>query len=348
MKIFKLVAFMALVTLFSCSKVTDKCIIKGQLSGGNGELVVYPYQEVHSKQESDSLTYKATIKDGKFELEMDSEKASRRMHIKIGKDYKSYTLFSEPGVIKITETKGELVAEGSATNDEYQQLLEKLNYKAYDNLKYKKMLSSEEQELVDQYNSKLWELTKEYSNSVPLSQLFYEKYWGADVETLNKIINSFSKEIQDSYYIKRMIERKANQQRVSIGKQAPDFSLKSDKSEVISLSKYKGKYLLVDFWASWCRPCRAEIPNVKKIYEDYKAKGLEVLSVSTDTDEKAWLKAVDQEQMPWAQVRDTKSVSKAYNITYIPMIFLMDSNGKIIDKGLHGEGLRKRVEELFK
>ncbi|MRT94711.1 TlpA disulfide reductase family protein [Ancylomarina sp. 16SWW S1-10-2] len=347
MKFSKLFAFMALVTLFSCSKVTDKCIIKGQLSGGDGDVVVYPYQEVQSMEESDSLSYKAKIVDGKFELELDTELACRSMDIRMGKEFKRYSLFSEPGVITITEKEGELVGEGSALNDEYHEFLNKLNYKAYNKLKYNKTLSAEEQAIVDNYNSTLWSLSKDYSTSIPLSRLFYEKYWSADVDTFNMIIKAFSKDIHASYYIQKMISRRDNQQRVAIGKQAPLFTLKSVDGEDISLEGYRGKYLLVDFWASWCGPCRAGIPNLKEIYKDYKAQGLEILSVSTDTDEKAWLKAVEKEQMPWNQVRDTKSISDSYNITYIPMIFLIDPNGKIIDKGLHGEAIRNRVEEVI-
>ncbi|PKQ63088.1 hypothetical protein BZG02_09990 [Labilibaculum filiforme] len=347
MKFSKLFAFMALVTLFSCSNVTDKCIIKGQLSGGDGDVVVYPYQEVKSKEESDSLSYNAKIVDGKFEIEMDGALASRPMHIRMGDVFKSYTVFSEPGVITITEKDGELVGKGSALNDEYHQLLGQLNFKAYEKLKYTHELTAEQKEIVDTYNSTLWSLTKEYSASVPLSRLFYEKYWAADIETFNKIINSFSKDIHDSYYINKMISRRDNQQRVAIGNSAPIFNLPSDKGENISIEAYKGKYLLIDFWASWCGPCRAEIPNVKNVYKEYQEKGLEVLSVSTDADEKAWLKAVEQEEMPWIQVRDTKSVSASYNITYIPMIYLIDPNGKIIDKGLHGEILRNKMKEIF-
>ncbi|MRT94710.1 TlpA disulfide reductase family protein [Ancylomarina sp. 16SWW S1-10-2] len=342
-----LITLMAMATLFSCSQIKDNCIIKGQFSSGDGEVVVLPYQKVQSKQEYDSLSFNAKIKDGKFELQLDAEKVSRQIRIKMGKEYISYTVFSEPGVINLKVKDGKLIGSGSTLNDEYHQLLSELNYEAYNKLKYNKNPNSEEKKTIDNYISKLWNLSKEYPKSIPLTQLFYEKYWGADVKTLDKIINSFSEEIRESYYLKEMLIRKENMERVAIGKQAPIFSLTSVNGEEIALDRYKGKYLLVDFWASWCGPCRAGIPNLKEIYKDYKSKGLEILSVSTDADEKAWLKAVDQEQMPWSQVRDTKSISNAYNITYIPMIFLIDPNGKIIDKGLHGEAIRNRVEELI-
>ena len=348
MKFFKLFAIVAIVALGSCGKVTDKCIIKGQLSGGDGDVVIYPYQEVHSQKESDSLSYKAKVIDGKFEIEMDAELACRPVYIKIGDDSKRYTVFSEPGIIRIFEKDGVIVGEGSAVNDEYHELVGKLNYEAYNQLKYKHELSPEEQGIVDNYIAKLWDLVKDYSVSIPLSRLFYEKYWGADVETLNKIVNAFSKDIHQSYYLQKLIVRRANQLRVSIGKQAPAFTLKSVSREDVSLEMYKGKFVLVDFWASWCGPCRAEIPNLKEIYKDYQSKGLQILSVSTDANEKAWLKAVDKEQMLWKQVRDTKSVSDSYNITSIPAIFLLDPNGKIIDKGLHGQNLRNRIEEVLK
>lgn len=336
-----------MVMLCSCSKVSDKCILKGQLSGGNGEVLIYPYQEVKSKKEADSLSYTAKIVDGKFELELDAAKAVRTVNIKCGVDFKSHTIFTEPGVITITEKDGEIISKGSDSNNEFQSILETLDYEQYNSLRYKKELSVAEQAIKDGYDAKLWELTKIYPNSIALSKLFYEKYYAADVATLVKIINSFTADIHDSFYLAKLRVRKELQEKVAIGKQAPEFTLKNDKGEDISLANYKGKYLLIDFWASWCGPCRAEIPNLKEIYKDYHSKGLKMLSVSTDSDEKAWLKAVKQEQMQWEQIRDTKTVGDNYALPYIPMIFIIDPTGKIIDKGLHGKEIRERVERIF-
>ncbi|PXY03235.1 hypothetical protein DF185_03895 [Marinifilum breve] len=344
----KLFAFMALVTLFSCSEKSDKCILKGQFSEGNGDVIVYPYQEVHSKKEADSLSYTAKIVDGKFEIELDTVLVCRTVIIKIDNQRKIYSLFSEPGVITITEKGGKVLGEGSSLNDEYHRILELVNYEEYNNLRYKKELSASEQALKDAYATNLWKLAKVYPNSIALSNLFYQEYFGADEKILTKVINTFSKEVQKAYYIPKLIVRRDNLLKVAIGQQAPEFSLKNCNGEEISLANYKGKYVLLDFWASWCGPCRAEIPNLKNIYKDAQPKGLEMISISVDENEKAWLKAVEQEQMPWVQVRDTKSVRDKYVLPYIPMIFIIDPSGKIIDKKLHGEHLRKRVEEILK
>lgn len=139
--------------------------------------------------------------------------------------------------------------------------------------------------------------------------------------------------------------------RNELGQVAPAFSYPTpDGSKTLGPKDFQGKFLIVDFWASWCGPCRAEVPSMKKIYDQYNKKGVEFLSVSIDTKPEAWQKALTEEQMPWAQVlapSSGKEITKAYNFSGIPYIILLDQNGRIIAKGLRGEGLAKALEDAI-
>jgi thiol-disulfide isomerase/thioredoxin len=139
---------------------------------------------------------------------------------------------------------------------------------------------------------------------------------------------------------------------IKIGDEAPEITLKSPDDKVIALSSMKGKIVLLDFWASWCGPCRAENPNVVRAYNKYKDKGFEVFSVSLDKDKNAWLGAIAKDGMPWTHVSDLKfwqsEAAATYSVSAIPATFLLDRNGKIIAQNLRGEALDKKLEELLK
>jgi len=120
----------------------------------------------------------------------------------------------------------------------------------------------------------------------------------------------------------------------------------------IALSSFKGKVVLIDFWASWCGPCRKEMPNVVKAYAKYKAKGFEIYGVSLDDNKDRWLEAIAKDGITWPQVSDLKKweadVVRNYNITSIPHTVLLDREGKIIAKNLRGEDLDKKLAEVLK
>ena len=135
------------------------------------------------------------------------------------------------------------------------------------------------------------------------------------------------------------------QQMTAINKKATYFSQTDTAGIEISLSSFKGKYLLIDFWASWCAPCRAENPNLKNAYKKYKSKGFEVLGVSLDNDKSAWTKAILNDSLTWTNISDLKGwkndIAKKYVVNAVPGNYLLNKDGKIIAINLRGEKLIK-------
>jgi len=163
------------------------------------------------------------------------------------------------------------------------------------------------------------------------------------------VFDSMSKEAKDSYYGKLVFDELYPVNRA--GNKIPDFIVTNrDGSTVKSMDLIKGnKYVLIDFWASWCSPCRKEIPNLKALYAKYHDKGLQIISISTDKKAQDWEKALAAEQLPWLNFRDVdQSVAQTFKVNAIPAIFLVDGNGILIDDGLRGEALAAKLEELFK
>jgi peroxiredoxin len=132
---------------------------------------------------------------------------------------------------------------------------------------------------------------------------------------------------------------------------APGFTLPDTTGKMISLASFKGKYVLVDFWASWCGPCRKENPYLVKAYHRFQSKGFEIISISIDASKKSWCTAIQTDSLPWIHVSDGKAgqgpVPDAYGIKSIPKNVLVDKTGKIIARNLRGEELEKKLEEIL-
>lgn len=164
-----------------------------------------------------------------------------------------------------------------------------------------------------------------------------------DVEELKKLVSEFPNESLYTKDLQRYIEK---MDLVSVGKPFVDFTLKTNEGQEVNLANYTkdSKLTLVDFWASWCGPCRAENPFVLAAYEKYHDKGFNVLGVSIDQDANAWQKAVQDDKLPWTHVRDIDGkVSEQYLVYYIPSNLLIDENGIIIEKNLRGEKLEEAL-----
>lgn len=148
--------------------------------------------------------------------------------------------------------------------------------------------------------------------------------------------------------VKKMADNIVRMEKENI---APDFTQNDPKGNPVSLYGIKAKVKLLDFWASWCGPCRAETPNVRRVYEKYKNDGLEIISVSLDTKKENWLQAIEKDQMNWIHTSDLKgwnnSVARRYGINSVPTIFLLDENNRIIAKNLRGEGLEEAIKKAL-
>lgn len=173
-----------------------------------------------------------------------------------------------------------------------------------------------------------------------------------DFDYFLKVEEGLKKVIPNSILLKDFSAVLAQNKKLNVGSEAPEILLNTPEGKSLALSSLRGKVVLIDFWASWCRPCRAENPNVVKMYAKYKDKGFEILGVSLDNTKQAWVNAIAQDQLTWNHVSDLKgwqsAVAPLYKVNSIPMTFLIDKEGKIIGKNLRGPALEQKLEELFK
>jgi len=150
---------------------------------------------------------------------------------------------------------------------------------------------------------------------------------------------------------KRIQADQASEKRLSIGAEAPEIALPNPQGDTIKLSDLRGNYVLLDFWASWCKPCRVENPNLVKAYKRYGDQNFEIYQVSLDKKRKDWLGAIEKDNLEWYHVSDLKfwnsSAAQTYNVRSIPANFLLNKQGEIIEKDLRGDDLQAKLNELF-
>jgi thiol-disulfide isomerase/thioredoxin len=207
-------------------------------------------------------------------------------------------------------------------------------------------------ELVSEHNNYLKDFIAKHSTSfaalAAIQQLTPDEF----IDTYIKLDEALFAKYPTSSYIKTFHESVASQKKLAVGTPAPEIEMNNVFGKPLALSSLRGKVVLVDFWASWCGPCRAENPNVVKAYKTYKAKGFEVFSVSLDRDEDKWKAAIQKDGLAWPNhVCDFKEwqspVVKLYNFNGIPSNVLIDKNGNILAKNLRGEDLEKKLAEIF-
>ncbi len=174
-----------------------------------------------------------------------------------------------------------------------------------------------------------------------------------DLEELDKVVSSLDPAISGSIYVQELTDKVSAIKKVAIGQPFTDFTLNDPDGNPVSLSSVVGEnYILVDFWASWCQPCRAENPNIVEAYNLYHDKGFDVFGVSLDRDMDSWKQAIEDDHLTWTHVSDLQywnsAAGKLYGVQSIPHNVLIDPDGIIIDKNIRGQDLQDKLAEIFK
>jgi peroxiredoxin len=284
----------------------------------------------------------------------------------------SLPVFLEPGTIEINAEDSIQAAKvtGSGAHKDYMSIIESEKsyndaqnklYAAFSDANQKKDMEAMKilESQMDSIDAKMREdIYKAFVVNHPKSSVALwaaKQYAGYDIdadkaEPIYNLLPSTVKAYPSAIIFK---DRIAIARKTGVGQYAMDFTQNDTLDHPVSLSSFRGKFVLVDFWASWCGPCRRENPNVVKVFNHYKDKNFTVLSVSLDRPnaKDKWLKAIHDDQLEWTHVSDLKfwdnAVAKQYGIQAIPQNLLVDPTGKIIGKNLRGEDLEKKLDEVY-
>jgi peroxiredoxin len=280
-----------------------------------------------------------------------------------------FLVFLQPGKIQIqsVDSFSNIKVKGSRAHEDYSQLqssLKPLTAKM-DDLYKEYMAAAKDEKLQESIVAKADDLEEEinqsYGNFVaknlssPIAIFCLESFSGMDLDPakVEPLFIQLPEETRNSASGKNFQKRIQSAKQTAIGSIAPEFIQEDTLSRPVALSSLRGKYVLIDFWASWCGPCRAENPNVVKAFNQFAPKGFTVLGVSLDQPgaKQKWIDAIRKDGLTWTQVSDLKywenDAAKLYGVRAIPQNYLLDPSGKIIAKNLRGAALTKKLAEIL-
>ena len=327
---------------------------------------------------SDNVLDSTVVKDGKFEFVVPINESTTQYPLVAAYPGKNdinlpiqVQLYAEPGAelkVMLTKDHTKLFAIGSPLNmiykmmtDKYMEKMQKIialrtaamdtNLGEAERAEKDKEANAEMQKIIDFEQ----EFAEQNLDNIIGINLFGERAVVFDKKDITRMLSEIPSKWDNHPDVLQLRKNQEIEAKTAEGKPYIDLTMPNEKGKKVSLSQYikKNKLTLVDFWASWCGPCRASIPGVKRIYEKYKSKGFGVVGVSLDSKKEVWLKAIKDLALPWPQMSDLKgwdsAASTAYNIKGIPFTLLVTKDGTIVGRNIWGEeNLEKRIDELLK
>lgn len=365
MKKLGLLAAAGLMTLAACQE-NNGYLIQGTVANGTDGEYVY----LNSIGRNSEVLDSAVIKGGKFEFKGNPEVAVLPKAVSYtSKEGKiAAMLFLEKGTINVTLDKENPSVSGTENNENLRSFMAEYRKQQKEMQEIYKSFSSDStlteaqrEELKGQLNKK-GEDQDEYVFSQmsanvtkPFGAYLLASFgMGVEVEKLAGLLEQVPAELSAEKEIVSLKEYVQSCQNTVVGKKFVDFAMKTPEGEDVKLSDFigKDKYTLIDFWASWCGPCRREMPTVVEAYNKYKAKGFGIVGVSLDENAEQWKKAIKNLNITWTQMSDLKGWqcegAKLYGVRGIPATVLVDKEGTIIARDLRGEDLINKLNELFK